>query len=248
MALVYADRIKETSTTTGTGTYNLAGAVTGFQTFVAGIATGNTCYYCATDDTNWEVGLGTVTDATPDTLARTAILASSNGGAAVNWAAGTRNIFSTIPAAVVSGAGGYVYVTKTANQTSTSTTYANDNTLAFAVAASTKYKFRFRLIINTPAAADFKVQLTGPAAPTAVRYHATYIAENNLAVIGPTAVATAFSTSLAFATAEIGLGVDISGYLDNGANAGTVTLQWAQVTASGTSTVFMGSEVSYAVI
>lgn len=98
MALVSADRVQETSTTTGTGTYDLAGAVTGFQTFVAGIATANTCYYCATDGTNWEVGIGTVTDAATDTLARTTILKSSNANNAVSWAAGTRNIFCTIPA------------------------------------------------------------------------------------------------------------------------------------------------------
>lgn len=97
MALVYADRVKETSTTTGTGTYSLDGATAGFQTFVAGIGTANTCFYCATDGTDWEVGLGTVTDATPDTLARTTILQSSNADAAVNWAAGTRTIFCTIP-------------------------------------------------------------------------------------------------------------------------------------------------------
>ena len=101
MAVVFADRTQETSTTTGTGTYDLAGAVTGFQTFVAGIGTANTCYYTATDSINWEVGIGTVTDAAPDTLARTTILASSNAGAAVSWAAGTRNIFCTIPAARV---------------------------------------------------------------------------------------------------------------------------------------------------
>ncbi len=100
MALAIADRVKETSTTTGTGTYSLAGAVTGFRTFVAGIATGNTCYYVATDGTDWEVGLGTVTDATPDTLARTTILASSNAGAAVNWGAGTRTLFCDLPASV----------------------------------------------------------------------------------------------------------------------------------------------------
>lgn len=98
MALVHADRVKETSTTTGTGTYSLAGALTGFRTFVAGIATGNTCYYAATDGTDWEIGLGTVTDATPDTLARTTILASSNAGAAVNWGAGTKTLFCTPPA------------------------------------------------------------------------------------------------------------------------------------------------------
>lgn len=100
MALVTADRVKETSTTTGTGTYDLAGASTGYQTFVAGVGNGNTCYYCATDGTDWEVGIGTVTDASPDTLARTTILASTNANAAVNWAAGTRDIFLTFPAAV----------------------------------------------------------------------------------------------------------------------------------------------------
>lgn len=99
MGLVRADRVKETSTTTGTGTYNLAGAVAGFQGFVAAIGNGNLCYYCAENGTDWEVGLGTVTDASPDTLARTRVLASSNAGAAVNWGAGSKNLFVVAPAA-----------------------------------------------------------------------------------------------------------------------------------------------------
>lgn len=93
MAHVNADRVKETSTTTGTGTYNLDGASTGFQTFVAGIGNGNTCDYLATNNVDWESGQGTVTDATPDTLARTTIYASSNAGSAVNWGAGTKTLF-----------------------------------------------------------------------------------------------------------------------------------------------------------
>jgi len=97
MSLV-ADRVKETSTTTGTGTYDLDGAVTGFQGFVAGIGDGNPCYYCVEDGTDWEVGIGTVTDATPDTLSRDTILASSNGDAAVNWGSGAKRVFVTIPA------------------------------------------------------------------------------------------------------------------------------------------------------
>ena len=70
MALVLNDRVRETSTSQGTGTINLAGAVTGFQTFVSGIGTGNTTYYAIFEEgTNlFEIGLGTVTDATPDTL------------------------------------------------------------------------------------------------------------------------------------------------------------------------------------
>lgn len=98
MAFAYANRVLETSTTTGTGTYDLAGAVVGHQTFVAGIGTANLCYYTATDGTDWEVGIGTVTDAATDTLARTTIVKSSNANAAVNWGSGTKNIFCTIPA------------------------------------------------------------------------------------------------------------------------------------------------------
>ncbi len=98
MAFAIDDRVKETSTTTGTGTYDLAGAVAGFQTFVAGIGTGNTTWYAATDGTGWEIGIGTVTDATPDTLARTTILSSSNADAAVNWGAGTKTITCSLPA------------------------------------------------------------------------------------------------------------------------------------------------------
>ncbi len=97
MAFVHANRVSETSTTTGTGTYNLAGvSAADFQTFVAGIGTTNTCYYAAYEAAvGWEVGIGTVTDATPDTLARTRVFASSNGGAAVNWGSGTRTIICT---------------------------------------------------------------------------------------------------------------------------------------------------------
>lgn len=103
MAYKTADRVKEQTTITGTGTYNMDGAITGNQTFVAGIGDGNSCKYTATDGTNWEIGIGTVTDGTPDTLTRDTILASSNAGAAVSWAAGTKNIFVTNPANDIAG-------------------------------------------------------------------------------------------------------------------------------------------------
>ena len=103
MAWKTADRVKETSTTTGTGTLTLAGTSDGFQTFVAGIATTNTCYYTIShqDADEWEVGVGTVTDATPDTLSRTTILSSSNSGSAVSLSAGTKDVFVTAPASKV---------------------------------------------------------------------------------------------------------------------------------------------------
>ena len=100
MALVINDRVKETSTTTGTGTIDLAGAETGYEGFVAGVGNGNTTYYAIelNSANEWEVGVGTVTDAAPDTLSRDTIISSSNGDAAVNFSAGTKNVFCTLPA------------------------------------------------------------------------------------------------------------------------------------------------------
>lgn len=100
MAFVINDRVKETSTTTGTGTLNLAGAQTGFETFVAGIGNTNTTYYAIFNQgtAEFEVGIGTVTDATPDTLSRDTIISSSNGDAAVNFTGGTKDVFCTLPA------------------------------------------------------------------------------------------------------------------------------------------------------
>ena len=100
MAFVVNDRVKETSITTGTGTLNLAGAVSGFQTFVAGIGNSNVTYYAIVNDsgTEFEIGIGTVTDASPDTLSRTTILESSNSDSAVNFSSGTKTVFCTLPA------------------------------------------------------------------------------------------------------------------------------------------------------
>jgi hypothetical protein len=99
MALVFADRVQETTTTSGTGSVTLAGAATGYQTFNAGIGVGNTCYYCIASQTfgTWEVGLGTLSAAT--TLARTTPLNGSSGASTlVSFGAETKNVFVTNPA------------------------------------------------------------------------------------------------------------------------------------------------------
>ncbi len=95
MAFVVADRVKVTSTTTGTGAYTLGSASTGFQDFSA-IGDGNTTYYTTTDGTDWEVGIGTFTSS-GTTLNRDAILSSSNSGNAVSWGAGSKDVFVTYP-------------------------------------------------------------------------------------------------------------------------------------------------------
>lgn len=98
MALVLKDRVQETSTTTGTGTLTLAGAVTGYQSFSSAIGNGNTTYYgiYLNNGSEWEVGLGTVG---AGTLARTTVLASSNGGSLVNFSAGQKSVWVDYPAA-----------------------------------------------------------------------------------------------------------------------------------------------------
>ena len=99
MALVVKDRVKETTTTTGTGTVTLGGAVQGYQTFTSVLSNADTTYYAIIDYTNhaFEVGLGTFTSS-GTTLARTTILESSNSGSAVDFGSGTKEVFITYPA------------------------------------------------------------------------------------------------------------------------------------------------------
>ena len=99
MALVINDRVKETTTTTGTGAVSLGGAVTGFETFAAGIGNSNTVYYCIAhqDQAEFEVGLGTL-DGDSSDLTRTTVISSSNSDNAVDFSSGTKDVFCTIPA------------------------------------------------------------------------------------------------------------------------------------------------------
>jgi len=104
MAFVLADRVKETTTTAGTGTVTLLGASTGYQSFSA-IGNGNTTYYTIASQTGseWEVGIGTYTSS-GTTLARTTVISSSNAGSLVNFSAGTKDVFVTYPAEFTSNA------------------------------------------------------------------------------------------------------------------------------------------------
>jgi hypothetical protein len=102
MALSLKDRVRESSSTTGTGTITLAGAYVGFQTFASAVTDGDTVYYTIHNlgsgvEDEWEVGLGTFT-ASGTTLSRDTILSSSNAGSAVNFSAGTKEVFITQPA------------------------------------------------------------------------------------------------------------------------------------------------------
>jgi membrane-bound inhibitor of C-type lysozyme len=100
MPLVVADRVQETSSTSGLFDFTLDGATAGYQSFNAGVGTSNTTYYCAYSSdltlNQWEVGIATLASST--LLQRTTVLDSSSGGAKVNFSAGIKVVFCTYPA------------------------------------------------------------------------------------------------------------------------------------------------------
>jgi hypothetical protein len=127
MALVLADRVKETTTSTGTTAITLAGAATGYQTFSSAVGDANTTYYTIADQTgaNWEVGIGTYTSS-GNTLSRDTILASSNAGSLVTFTAGTKDVFVTYPAERALYTGGPLGTPSSGTLTNaTGYTYAN---------------------------------------------------------------------------------------------------------------------------
>ena len=179
MALVVNDRVKETSTTTGTGTLNLDGAVLGFETFVAGIGNTNTTYYSIVNENGeFEVGLGTVTDAATDTLSRDTVLSSSNGDALVTFSAGTKDVFCTLPAskAVILDSSGNIV----ANNGSNLTNLNADN-----LASGTLPDARFPATLPASSGANLTAlnatQLTSGTVPDA-RFPATLPALNGSAL------------------------------------------------------------------
>jgi hypothetical protein len=98
---LFADRVKDTTTTTGTGAVTLSGtAPSGFQSFNAGIGDGNSCYYTIEDQSgfDWEIGIGTYTNSSVS-LSRDTVLSSSNSGSLVSFPAGTKNVFVPLPKA-----------------------------------------------------------------------------------------------------------------------------------------------------
>ena len=133
MAFVLNARVKESTTSTGTGTINLAGAADTFETFVAGIGTTNTCFYCISHQTanEFEVGIGTVTDASPDTLSRDTIISSSNSDSAVSLSSGTKDVFCTYPASKAPSAS----MTATTYVTTHNSTLSDDQTIDSGVLA-----------------------------------------------------------------------------------------------------------------
>lgn len=170
MALVVADRVQETTSTTSTSSYVLLGAATGYQSFGAVLANGDTTYYAITDDTDWEVGIGTYSTTGP-TLARTTILASSNGGSAVSWGVGVKNIFISYAASKASflDANGALLVADKivhTGDTDTAIRFPAANTMSVETGGTERFKVENSAITTT-------VPVALPANPTLALQAAT---------------------------------------------------------------------------
>ena len=177
MALVLVDRVKVRTQTAGTGTLTLGPAVEGFQTF-ASVGNGNTTYYAIVDNRgNWEIGLGTYSSVTVDSvttesLGRTTVYSSSNNGAKINFPTGAKNVFATYPAAAATtlfggpgAAPSAVYantISITADTTTNATNYplfVNNTTGNLVTKVSTG--FTYNPSTNSLAASTFVGNLTG---------------------------------------------------------------------------------------
>ena len=187
MALVVNDRVKETSTTTGTGVLTLAGAVTGFETFSSAIGNTNTTYYAIVNTVNaeFEVGLGTVG---AGTLTRTTVISSSNSDSAVDFAAGTKNVFCTLPASksVILDASGNIVANNGSNLTDLNATQLTSGTVPDA-----RFPATLPALNGSALTALNATQLTSGTVPDA-RFPSTLPAANgsNLTNLNATALAT----------------------------------------------------------
>ena len=205
MALVISDRVKETTATTGTDTYALGGALTGFETFTANLSNGDTTYYACTDGTDFEVGLGTFTSS-GTTLARTSILASTNSNNAVSWSAGTKTIFCTLPAAkaLILDASGNIIAANASNLTN-----LNASNLASGTVPNARLDAELQAVAGLTSAADKGIQFTGSG--TASTYDLTSAGKALL----DDANASAQRTTLGLGTAAVA---------DTGTSSGNVVV------------------------
>jgi hypothetical protein len=245
MAFVLADRVRETTTTTGTGTVTLGGAVTGFQSFSAIGNANNTYYAIAGQGTaEWEVGIGTYT-ASGTTLSRDTVLASSNAGSLVVFSAGTKDVFCDYPAgrAAYLDTTGNVLAVPTLDATNIDVTNvrALDGTAAFSIANTTGVvsidDTKFLLQDETDNTKKALFQLSGITTANTRTYTLPNVT-GTLATISTFSASTVtVGSSTNTATYGLGTGATLSG------NTKTVNVGTAGVSGS-TTTINIGSAVA----
>jgi hypothetical protein len=216
MALIVADRVQETTLTTGTSSYTLLGAKTGFQSFGAVMANSDTTYYAVTDGISWEVGIGTYSTTGP-TMARTTILSSSNSGSAVNWSAGTKDIFLSYAASKSSylDASGYLLVSDRiahTGDTDTAILFPAANTMSVETGGAERFKVENSTITTT-------VPVLLPADPTlplqaATKEYVDTIASAGIHYHAPVRVESPINLNATYNNGTSGVGATLT-------NAGT---------------------------
>jgi hypothetical protein len=248
----FADRVKDTTTTTGTGDLTLAGAPpTGYIAFATAFASNDRVYYCISSSggAEWEVGWGTLSAST--TLQRTTILASSNANAVVSLSAGTKDVFCDIPAFTPLSVP--VTIRKATADARSSTTLTNDTDFTFAMLANTNYLIRGRYNLSgNNTTMGCKLGLSGPASPTSVLFTSSVqVADSTTVLTAPLANISTSGSGIASFSQTAGnspnIILDFEVTWRNGANAGTFVMQTARQ-SGGTATFNVDSEMTYSVI
>lgn len=240
----FADRVKDTTTTTGTSDMTLSGtAPAGFQNFNDAFSTSVQFHYCIEGGSEWEVGEGHLSAST--TLVRDAIFASSNSNNAVNFSAGTKNVFATIPAHSQSGPIWRTAWKDATESRASTTTLTADGQLSFPMLASKGYFIDAWIgVFCESASRDFKFSFVAPAAgqPRIMRLETSL----STTVTDTAVLALPSATVLNFASNNLYGYIHLKGTYENGANAGNFEFQWAQ-SSSGTELIYVlvGSNIRY---
>ena len=214
MALVLKDRVKETTTTTGTGTISLAGAVSGYQAFST-IGNGNTTYYTIVGGTQWETGVGTYSTS-GNTLARTTVLASSTGSA-IDFAAGSKDVFSGMPAdKVISNDIGTLAIAHGGTgATDASTALSNLGALSTTTAASTYFP------------------IAGGAFTGGVKEQKTTISASDIDITAGNYFTKTLSTSTTFTVSNVPSSGTTASFILDLTNSGSYITWWSGVKWAG---------------
>ena len=241
MALVVADRVKETTTSTGTGAISLAGAEPNFRTFSSVLSDADTTYYAIIDDNNlaFEVGLGTYASS-GNTITRTTVLASSNSNNAVNFSAGTKDVFLTYPAdksvnrdasGNVSVSGGVTATSFTGPVTATQVDLTAQGDLRLQDASGGQY-----VALQAPATVGSSFTFTLPSADGSASQLLQTDGSGNLSF-------TTVNASPSFTATASGAIANGDPVILN--SAGTVSAVAGRAAASGSNTDFPGSDTLY---
>ena len=225
MAFILADRVKETSTSTGTTAITLSGAATGFQTFSAAIGNANSTFYTIADQggANWEVGIGTYTSS-GNTLTRTTVLSSSNSGSLVNFTSGTKDVFVTYPSE-------RAVATDVANSFTNLQSFSGSTSALAAYLVNAKEKVT---VTTLPGAT-----LTLYANTQSILYYTSNTANNWVLNITHASTPTTLSSVLA-----VGESITVSYFVTNGATAYYNTSVQVDGTTTGVTTKWLGGAPS----